>query len=73
MYLWETEKIPQKELYSNINNSYKPGCGRPRGGEFAADDCWLDEYHEDNIVRPSYGGFAGDVVPEVFWGDPTAE
>ena len=43
-----------------------PGCERTRGGEFAADDCWLDGYHEDSMARPSYGGFVGDVVPEVF-------
>lgn len=44
-----------------------------RGGEFAADDCWLDEYHEGRIVLPSDGSFVGDIVPEVLLGDPTAE
>lgn len=33
---------------------YKPGSERPRGGEFAADDCWLEGYHEDSEIRPSF-------------------
>lgn len=57
----------------NYNNSSIPGAGRPRGGEFAADDCWLDGYHEDSVPRPSYWALMGDVVPDVFWGDPAAE
>lgn len=52
---------------------YEPGSERARGGEFAADDCWLDGYHEDNEVLPSYRGFVGDVAPDVFLGDPAAE
>lgn len=51
----------------------KPGSDRPRGGEFAADDCWLDGYHEERDDRPSYGSFVGEVAPEVLLGDPAAE
>lgn len=40
-------------LYWNSENSSKPGNERSRGGEFAADDCWLDGYHDDSEVRPS--------------------
>lgn len=51
----------------------QPGTERPRGGEFAADDCWLEGYHEDNDDRPSYGSFVGEVAPEVRCGDAKAE
>lgn len=40
-------------IITGIDNYTRPGCERPRGGEFAADDCWLDGYHEDNEIRPS--------------------
>lgn len=51
----------------------KPGNERPRGGEFAADDCWLDGYHEDSEDRVSNGSFVGEVAPEVRCGDAKAE
>jgi len=52
----------------------KPGIERPRGGELAADDCWLDGYHGDMEVYPSRRGcFVGDVAPEVIFGDPAVE
>lgn len=49
-----------------------PGIMRPRGGEFAAEDCWLDGYHEEREPRP-YWVVVGEVVPEVWWGDPAVE
>lgn len=45
----------------------------PRGGELAADDCWLDGYQEDSDARPSYCNFVGEVAPEVVWGDSVEE
>lgn len=52
---------------------FKPGSERPRGGEFAAEDCWLDGYHEDIEDRESYGCFVGEVALEVLCGDVRAE
>lgn len=49
-----------------------PGSGRARGGEFAAEDCWLDGIHGDRIFLPSYCNF-GVVAPEVFRGETLAE
>lgn len=40
---------------------WAPGTGRPRGGELAADDCWLDGYHDEREPR-----VVGEVAPEVF-------
>lgn len=58
----------------NSNKNYKPGSERVRGGEFAAEDCWLDGYHDEDIDdRTSYCDFFGDVAPEVSWGDPPTE
>ena len=51
----------------------KPGNVRPRGGELAADDCWLDGYHAEREERVSYGSFVGEVAPEVRCGEATAE
>lgn len=53
--------------------NHRPGSGRPRGGEFAADDCWLDGYHDESEPRPSYAVLVGELMPEVFLGDPAAE
>lgn len=36
-----------------ISSIYTPGSGRPRGGELAADDCWLDGYQEEKDPFPS--------------------
>lgn len=63
------DKQDSKSKWSKYRTGFsicgnKPGNGGPRGGEFPAEDCWLDEYHDDIVVRPSYCIFVGDVVPE---------
>lgn len=63
----------REKIYFIITESSKPGSDRPRGGEFAADDCWLVEYHGVRDDRPSYESFVGEVAPEVLFGDPAAE
>lgn len=42
--------------------SYEPGSVRLRGGELAADDCWLEGYQ---IVV-----FVGETAPDVLLGEP---
>ncbi|CAK9155364.1 unnamed protein product [Ilex paraguariensis] len=46
--------VNARSRIGNCNRLSKPGIGCPCGGEFAADDCWLDGYHEDSAPRPSY-------------------
>lgn len=50
-----------------------PASWRERGGELAAEDCWLDGYHGDSAIRPSYEGFVGEVEPDVICGVATVE
>lgn len=52
--------------------THKPGIEPPRGGELAAEDCWLEGYNCGIAVCPSKR-FVGEVAPDVNFGDPAAE
>ena len=46
----------------------KPGLGRPRGGELAAEDCLLDGYHGVIDMCPSIRALVGEVAPDINFG-----
>ncbi|CAK9186324.1 unnamed protein product [Ilex paraguariensis] len=52
-FKWSFSSFCRSQI-GNCNRLSKPGIGCPCGGEFAADDCWRDGYHEDSAPRPSY-------------------
>jgi hypothetical protein len=52
---------------------HKPGFERPRGGEFAAEDCLLDGYHGVIDMWASIRVFDGDVEPDINLGVPVVD
>jgi hypothetical protein len=47
---------------------FKPGLGRPRGGELAAEDCLLDGYHGVIDIYASVRDLVGEVAPDINFG-----